>query len=144
MKKKFRLFLCAFALFVVADASFAQTLKAVDNTQNAGKVEWLQRQADTGKVPFGVPVSREFAVKNISREDLIILQVRSNCHCTVAEWSSEPIRPGHTGVIKVTFDAQREGDFYKVVMVSTNFDSAQTVPLALTGKVEKKQEIVNN
>lgn len=134
---KLSLLFCAILL-----ASFvsAQTLKAVDNSQNAGKVEWLDRQITTGNVPFGAPVSREFRVKNISSENLIILQVKSSCHCTVTEWDHNPIAPGHTGLIKVTYDSQKEGDFYRIVSVITNFDSLQSVPLALVGKVDKKPE----
>jgi len=138
-------FLLTFAIaFLTTAVSSAQKLNTVDNSQNAGKVEWLNRQADFGKIPFGVPVTREFKVKNISRENLMILQVRTTCACTSVIWSQEPIPPGQTGVIIATFDAQKEGDFYKVLAVSTNFDPAQSVPLALTGKVDKKLEASGN
>ena len=137
MKNIVALLFCATTLLTNAAA---QHLKAVDDSQNAGKVEWVNRSENVGKTPFGVPVTREFHLKNISRENLLVLQVRSVCSCVSAEWSQEPVRPGKTGVIKVTYDAQKEGDFYKIVMVSTNFDPNQTVPLALIGKVEKSQE----
>lgn len=125
---------------MTASASFAQTLKAVDDTQNVGKVEWVNRSENLGKVPFGTPVTREFIVKNISRENLLLLQVRSTCHCLTVEWSREPVRPGETATIKATYDAQREGDFYKIISVNTNFDPNQGVPFALTGKVDKRLE----
>lgn len=118
----------------------AQTMKSVDNSLNYGKVEWGAQQINAGKVPFGVPVSREFEVKNISTESLMILQVKSSCHCTVVEWQQEPVEPGKSAKIKVTYDAQREGDFYRIVTVLTNFDTNQSVPLALTGKVEPRLE----
>lgn len=139
MKKIFGFLTCAITL-VAASATFGQTLKSVDDTQNAGKVEWMNRSENFGKVPFGTPVTREFAVKNVSRENLLILQVRSTCHCVSVEWSREPVRPGETGVIKATYDAQREGDFYKIISVNTNFDPNQGVPFALTGKVDKQLE----
>ena len=142
--KKITFLLTLAAALLTVTVSSAQKLSAVDNSQNAGKVEWLNRQADFGKIPFGVPVTREFKVKNISRENLIILQVRTTCSCTSVMWSQEPIPPGQTGAIIATFDAQREGDFYKVLAVSTNFDPAQSVPFALTGKVDKKLEASGN
>ncbi len=129
-----------FLSFWTASSVKAQTLKAVDNSQNAGKVEWLDRQVTTGNVPFGTPVTREFRFKNISSENLLILQVKSSCHCTVAEWDHNPVEPGKTGVIKISYDAQKEGDFYRIVSVITNFDSMQSIPLALVGKVDKKPE----
>jgi hypothetical protein len=125
-------------LFFLSKNVSAQTLKTVDKSQNAGKVEWLDRQISVGNVSFGQAVAREFRVKNISSENLIILQVKSTCACVVAEWQQGPIEPGQTGVIKITYDGQKEGDFYRIVSVSTNFDPVQTIPLALVGKVDKK------
>ncbi|MBV6441437.1 MAG: DUF1573 domain-containing protein [Haliscomenobacteraceae bacterium CHB4] len=139
MKKIICFVSCAIAL-MIGTTLLGQTLKAVDDTQNAGKVEWFNRSENTGKVPFGTPVTREFRMKNISRENLLLLQVRTTCHCVSLEWSREPIPPGETGVIRATYDAQREGDFYKVIAVNTNFDPNQSVPFALTGKVDKKLE----
>lgn len=139
MKKTILLF--PFVLVLMsATVSMAQTLKAVDDTQNAGKVEWLNRSENTGKIPFGTAVTREFKVKNTSRENLLLLQVRTTCHCVSMDWSREPIAPGETGVIRATYDAQREGDFYKIISVNTNFDPNQAVPFAFTGKVDKKLE----
>jgi hypothetical protein len=117
-----------------------QTIKSIDNSLNAGKVLWIPQQINTGKVPFGIPVRREFDVKNISTENLIILQVKSSCHCTVAEWPKEPVAPGQSSHIVVTYDAKVEGDFYRIVTVLTNFDTNQSVPLALIGKVDPKTE----
>jgi hypothetical protein len=139
MNQLFKLSLLFCSLFLVTKST-AQTLKAVDNSQNSGKVEWLDRQITTGNVPFGQPVSREFKVKNISSENLMILQVKSSCHCTVTEWDHNSIAPGQTSLIKVIYDGQKEGDFYRIVSVITNFDSMQSVPLALVGKVDKKPE----
>lgn len=123
---------------------FAQKLKAVDNTQNAGKVEWVTRQVDAGKSEPGTPVTGEFEVKNISKENLIIMEVRSSCHCTAVEWTREPIAPGKSGIIKAIYDGQREGEFYRIITVTTNFDPAQSIPLALIGKVEARQDTAKN
>lgn len=140
MKNLSTLFLLATGWLLSATMQ-AQNLKTVDNSQNAGKVEWLDRQLNTGNVPFGQPVSQEFRLKNISSENLLILQVKSTCHCTVAEWDYNPIEPGQTGTIKVIYDGEKEGEFYRIVSVSTNFDSMQSIPLALVGKVSPKPEL---
>ncbi len=139
MKKLLLLFPVLFVLFSASHAS-AQTLKAVDDTQNVGKVEWLNRSAGTGKIPFGVPVTREFKFKNISRENLMLLQVRTTCHCVSIEWPREPIAPGETGIIRATYDAQREGEFYKIISVNTNFDPNMGVPFSFSGTVDKRLE----
>jgi len=144
MNHFFKLFLLSITLLASSNA-FAQTIKAVDNSLNAGKVEWIDRQINTGTVPFGQPVTVEYQVKNISNENLLILQVKSACHCVVTEWPRSPIEPGRTATINVTYDGKKEGDFYKLVSVITNFDSMQSIPLALIGKVGKGTEAsINN
>jgi Protein of unknown function (DUF1573) len=141
----FRLLLLCFFLFA-AQLTYGQKLGITqkfnneDKSLNAGKVEWLDRQIETGTVAMDVPVVREFRFKNISKENLIILEVSSTCHCTVAEWPKDPILPGETSVIKVTYDAKAEGPFYRLLMLRTNFDSAASIILALLGKVEAKKE----
>lgn len=139
MNHFFKLLLLSITLLLSSNA-FAQTLKGVDNSQNAGKVEWIDRQINTGTVPYGEPVTASYSVKNISNENLLILQVKSACHCVVTEWPKNPIEPGRTATINVTYDSKKEGDFYKLVSVVTNFDSMQSVPLALIGKVGKGPE----
>jgi len=137
MKNMLKSFL-TLTLLLSIQFAFAQSI-AADNSLNAGKVQWLQNQINTGSVPFGMPVSREFEVKNIGTENLMILQVKSGCFCTLAEWSKEPVEPGHSAKIKVTYDSQREGEFYRIVTVMTNFDTIQAVPLALKGKVDAEK-----
>jgi len=44
-----------------------------------------------------------FKVKNISKDPIVIHRVVSSCGCTEPKWSKEPIRPGATGTITVTY-----------------------------------------
>lgn len=96
-------------------------------------------QIETGEVPFGVPVERTIEAKNISDEDLILLEVTSGCHCAVTDWTKEPIPPGQSGFIRVVFDAQKEGDFYKVIAIRTNFDPDTQLALGMVGRVLPQQ-----
>lgn len=136
-----RLFITAFIYIFLQQATIAQTFKSVDNSLNAGKVEWGVQQYNVGSVPYGKPVTREFEVKNISTENLMLLQVKSSCHCTTASFSKEAVAPGETTKITVTYDSLKEGDFYRIVTVLTNFDAVQSIPLILVGKV-MPQEVV--
>jgi hypothetical protein len=137
---KFRAFaVFAFLLFVAVSGMVAQTMQIGDPTLNAGKVQWTPMQIEVGNVPFAVPVERTIEAKNISNEDLVILAVVSGCHCTVVEWPKEPIPPGKSGVIKVVFDALKEGEFYKVVSITTNFDPETNLALGMTGTVLPKE-----
>ena len=77
-------------------------------------------------------------VKNISPDTFFILDVKSSCHCTVADWTKEPIPPGGTGQVQITYDALKEGPFYKIITVTTNFDPDQSIALTMTGTVLSK------
>ncbi len=102
------------------------------------RIVWTPRQMDVGKIPFGVPLVRSFSVKNNSDSALLIKNVRTGCHCTTATWATDSIAPGKTGTVEVTFDALKEEEFYKVIIVYTNQDVEQPVGLIFKGFVLKK------
>ena len=104
------------------------------------RIVWTPRQMDIGKIPYGVPVTRDFMVENHSDSALLITKVRTGCHCTTATWTTDSIAPGKKGVLHVTFDAMREDEFYKVIIVNTNQDVEQPVGLIFKGIVNKKPE----
>jgi Protein of unknown function (DUF1573) len=115
----------------------AQEIKLDDLTDNNGKVEWAWR-VSVGEVPFDKPVTAVFTLKNISSDTLIIQNVQTACHCTIPEYPHEPILPGQTAYIKATYDARSEGQFFKTISVSTNFDLYRIVTLAMLGTVKPK------
>ena len=49
------------------------------------------------------PVTCEFTVKNISEKPAVIYNVVSSCGCTDVKWTREPLMPGKTGKISVTY-----------------------------------------
>ncbi|MCB9316426.1 MAG: DUF1573 domain-containing protein [Lewinellaceae bacterium] len=126
-------------LLVHAGHLYAQEMKIGDPTQNSGKVEWKPMQIRTGTIPFGIPHEENFEVKNVSTDNLVILEVKSGCHCTVVDWSKEPIPPGKSGSIRITYDALKEGEFYKIIAVTTNFDPEHGTGLSMTGTVLPKK-----
>ena len=65
--------------------SSAQEIINDDPTLNKGKVEW-QWRVSVGDVSFNTPITADFAVTNNSTQPLIIQDVRTGCHCTVAEY----------------------------------------------------------
>ena len=143
MKTLHKILLATTLLFTVQMLE-AQKDRTEDISMNSGRVEWQPRQIDSGKVPFGQTVNFEFVVKNISTESLILLEVQGACHCIVTEFSKKPVAPGRSTVINVAYDAAQEGDFYRIVTVLTNFDTHQSVPLAITGSVGEKMMVSSN
>ena len=49
------------------------------------------------------PVSCTFNLKNTGNQPVVIYNVVSTCGCTDVEWTKEPIRPGQSGKISVTY-----------------------------------------
>ncbi len=73
-------------------------------------------------------LSHGFQFKNEGRTPLIINEVKASCGCTVPEWPREPILPGKTGSIKVSFDPKKQsGSFNKTIQVLSNASSPQVV-----------------
>ncbi len=66
-------------------------------------------------------VSHTFKISNTGDKPLVITRVIASCGCTTPEWPKEPIAPGKTGEIKVTFDpAGRPGPFTKTISIYSN------------------------
>ena len=67
------------------------------------------------------PASHVFTVMNNGELPLVISRVVASCGCTTPEWTKEPIAPGKTGQIKVTYNpAGRPGKFVKTISVYSN------------------------
>lgn len=63
-------------------------------------------------------VTHTFQIKNSGKSPVAIIHVATSCGCTATNWSKEPILPGKTGDISVTYDPKnRPGKFFKSVTV---------------------------
>jgi len=105
-----------------AQAAVPAKVAAISFTEKDNKYEF-------GTVPQGTPVTHVFAFKNTGKEPLVLSSVTSTCGCTIPEWPKEPIVPGASASIKVTYNAANTGDFTKPITVISN---AATSPVVLT------------
>ena len=76
-----------------------------------------------------------FKFTNTGKEPLILQQPQSSCGCTVPTWPKEPVFPGESNEIKVTYNTKKAGPINKTVTVRSNAKN-NTVVLRITGKVE--------
>lgn len=82
--------------------------------------------------------SHVFQVKNTGQAPLVITRVTASCGCTQPQWSKEPIAPGKSGELKITFDPKgRPGPFYKTVSIYSNGKKG-SYNLAVKGTVKPK------
>jgi len=66
-------------------------------------------------------VSTVFSFKNEGMVPLVLSEVRASCGCTTPKWTREPVEPGQTGNITVTYNPNgRPGRFQKTITVTSN------------------------
>ncbi len=85
----------------------------------ADKIEWKKDTHDFGEIAQGKPVSVEFSFTNAGNEVFLISEVVPSCGCTVPIFPKEPIAPGKSANIKVTFNAVTMGSFSKAITVKS-------------------------
>lgn len=87
----------------------------------------------------GGPKTYEFKFTNTGSEPLEIKNARAECGCTRPEYPKNPILPGESGVIKVTYNPLgRPGGFTKVVTVRCTGNPGK-VNLKIRGTVVPKK-----
>lgn len=80
----------------------------------------------------------DFAFKNIGNAPLILTNVRAGCGCTTPEWNRQPVAPGESGHIKVSYDPKnRPGSFVKSITVNSNAENS-VISLTIRGNVSRK------
>lgn len=84
--------------------------------------------------------SYTFKFVNTGTAPLIVSHVQSSCGCAEPEWTPEPVEPGKTGYVTITYDAMgRPGPFKKNITVYTN-ERNRRQRLSIIGDVVPKPE----
>lgn len=98
--------------------------------------EWLAKVHDFGAFDEEVGTAYcDFEMVNRGPEPIAILSARANCGCTRPEYSTAPIAPGDTAVVRVGFDPKgRPGKFRKEIVVDCSGAPLRT-RLTITGTV---------
>lgn len=111
------------------------TTKDAANAANAPKMKFDNNAFDFGKVNQGDKVTHEFKFTNVGKSPLIIKESFASCGCTTPEWPKSPVKPGDSGVIKVTFNSTgKSGLQDKQITVVGNTVPANTI-VHLVGEV---------
>ena len=83
-------------------------------------------------------VSTVFTFKNEGMTPLVLSNVRASCGCTTPTWTKEPVEPGQTGSITVTYNPNgRPGRFQKTITITSNA-TEPTKKLYIKGEVIPK------
>jgi hypothetical protein len=101
---------------------FALALVFQANAQATGPViTFKEKSIDFGDLTQGDKVSHTFQLTNTGTAPLIISNVAATCGCTVPSWPKEPIAPGKTAEIQVSFNSTgKMGKQNSVVRIYSN------------------------
>ena len=138
----------AFCLLTVSMAQ-AQTQKqkvstsevkvtGVTKAQNYAEIKFDTLRHNFGKFSKNDPIVKcSFKFTNTGTAPLVIHQAFASCGCTVPTFTKEPIKPGESGVIDVTYNGTDKfpGHFQKTVTVRSNAVSEVT-RLIIEGDME--------
>ena len=127
-------------MLLMAGVAKAQDKETV---QMGPEIEFEKVVHDYGDVPYNGNGECEFRFTNTGTEPLLIQKPKSSCGCTIPSWPNEPILPGESEVIKVTYRTNRAGNINKTVTVTSNAVKNSTVVLRIKGRVlEQPTEVL--
>ena len=81
-----------------------------------------------GDFPWQEAQTHSFEVKNTGNQPLVIQDVTTSCGCITVDFAKEPVLPGGTAVVTVTYKADRAEYFNKTVTV---YGNAEQLPVQL-------------
>ena len=75
---------------------------------------------DFGTINQGEAQEHVFTFTNTGEADLVIVDAKSSCGCTVPQYPKTPIAPGETGEMLVKFNGSGKNQVSKTVTVTAN------------------------
>lgn len=110
-------------LLIAAIAAALACVALTAATEGAATIEFDSRVHDFGEIGAEAgPVSHTFTFTNTGTAPLIIVSATASCGCTRPVYTTDPVKPGKKGTIKVSYlpSGQPLGEFSKTVRVRTN------------------------
>ena len=112
----------------ITDADLTQAKAISEASEKVPVLEFDKVEHDFGVINEGDKVTTEFVVKNTGNADLVIVNAVGSCGCTVPDYKKEPIKPGESAPMKVTFDSTgKPGQQQKTVTLTTNTVSGKEI-----------------
>ena len=96
---------CQDATDKIADPETSAESTEVEVAEGTPSFAFEDENWDFGDINEGDPAVHIFKFTNTGEAPLVIYNATGSCGCTVPKWSKEPIAPGATGEIKVSFNS---------------------------------------
>ena len=105
-------------LFIFFILAFANQVQAQETVP---VISFKENSIDFGDIVQGQKVEHTFVLTNTGKQPLIISNVAATCGCTVPSWPREPVAPGKSAEIKVSFNSTgKVGKQNSVVRIYSN------------------------
>lgn len=102
-------------------------------------IQFDKTEHDFGTIQEGDVVHTSFVISNTGKHDLLISNCLGSCGCTVPVWPKNPIKPGKSAEIEVSFNSSAKiGEQQKTVNVFTNSEPPNT-NLIIKANVKNKK-----
>ncbi len=101
---------------------------AAERDAEAGKFPVMTfdvTEFDFGTIEQGTPQEHRFTFTNTGEADLVIVDAKSSCGCTVPEYPKTPIAPGAKGEMLVKFNGSGKNQVSKTVTITANTETGK-------------------
>lgn len=138
MKKEFLILASLLAMAVVSCKDDATKKINVENVavseSRDAKVsdfpvmDFAKTDHNFGTINEGDIVEHKFTFTNTGKAPLVIISAKGSCGCTVSKWPKEPIAPGATGDMLVTFNSNGKPNLQnKQVTITANTEKGKEI-----------------
>jgi hypothetical protein len=134
----------AYIIFILAALIFGQAASAQEKIGEGLEID--KTVHNFGDILLGSgPVSCTFTVKNTGSKPAVIYNVTSSCGCTDVNWTKEPLMPGKTGKISVTYTNDEGAYPFDKSLTAYFSDLKKPVILKIRGvSLAKKQPLAES
>ncbi len=117
-----------------------ETLEQSQDPSNQPVFSFDKERHDFGEITQDAPVTTTFTFTNTGNAPLVISNAKGSCGCTVPNWPRNPVQPGETGTIEVTFDPKNKpGKQNKNVTITAN-TTPNTKVLNISAQVAQNEK----
>jgi len=90
--------------YIISTIAILFTASLSGQDQKGASIEFNKKIHDFGDIQLSAGKQNyTFTFKNISQQPVIIQTVISSCGCTTPTWTKNPVKPGESGKLSVTF-----------------------------------------
>ena len=97
--------------------------QAADRDSKTGEFPVMtfdEKQFDFGEITQGTAVEHIFTYTNTGKSNLVVVNAKSSCGCTVPTFTKEPVAPGESGEMLVKFNGSGKNQVSKTITITAN------------------------